>query len=293
MNPAGIGCFHVAMSRNLNWLLALLLGLAVGPAQEAGLPAEAICGYGARLVVIPAGRQRTGLSVEMLAGDVLAGQTVPLRFRVRRMPGDVPVDDLQVEHEKLMHIIGVRDDLGEFFHIHPQRTSPGLWQVIHTFTNGGRYQIWSDIKQRGTVYSFAQPMLTAAGPIRPTPAAVVPKWRDTKAGYEITLSNADGLRAGTTNWLQIVVRDANGKPVGLEFYLGALMHLVLVKDDLTVYLHGHAENHDKSQPTILFKPVFPQPGNYKLFAQFRPMKTKLSPDDAILAEFWVTVAKAE
>jgi hypothetical protein len=281
------------MSRNFNWLSALFLGLAVGLAPEAGLPAEAICGYGTRLVAVPAGSQRTGLSVEMLTGDVAVDQTVPLRFRVRRMPGDVPVDELQVEHEKLMHVIGVRVDLGEFFHIHPQRTAPGLWQVIHTFTNGGRYQIWSDIKERGTVYSFAQPVLAVTGKIRPTPAAVVPKLQDFKAGYQISLDCPDVLRAGKTNQLRIVVRDSTGKQVGMEFFLGALMHLVLVKDDLSVYLHGHAENHDKSQTTIFFNQMFPQPGSYKLFAQFRPIKTKLPPDEAILAEFWVKVAKAE
>jgi hypothetical protein len=168
-----------------------------------------------------------------------------------------------------------------------------MWQVIHTFTNGGRYQIWSDVKERGTVYSFAQPALTVAGKIHPVPPPVVPKLRDTKGGYEITLSQADGLRAGKTNQLQIIVRDSVGKQVGMDFFLGALMHLVLVKDDLSVYLHGHAENHDKSQATITFKEMFPQPGNYKLFAQFRPQKSALARDDAILAEFWVKVARAE
>jgi hypothetical protein len=171
--------------------------------------------------------------------------------------------------------------------------SPGLWQVIHTFTNGGRYQIWSDVKQRGTVYSFAQPPLVVAGKIRPGPAVIVPKLQDSKAGHEIALSYHGDLRAARTNQLQITVRDSSGKQVGTEFFLGALMHLVIVKDDLSVYLHGHAENHDKSQPTIYFNQMFPQPGKYKLFAQFRPMKTKLPLDEAILAEFWVEVGKAD
>jgi len=274
----------------------LLLSLSVGVAQESSLSpmaTEAICGYGARFIAVGAGVQRRGLTVEMLAGDVAVDQTVPLRFRVRRLPGDLPVEDLQVEHEKLMHVIGVRDDLGEFFHIHPQRMSPGLWQVIHMFTNGGRYQIWSDVKQRGTVYSFAQPPLVVAGKIRSEPVVNVPKLQDSKGGYEIALSYHGDLRATRTNQLQITVRNSSGKQIGTEFFLGALMHLVIVKDDLSVYLHGHAENHDKSQPTIYFKQMFPQPGNYKLFAQFRPMKTKLPLDEAILAEFWVRVAKAE
>jgi hypothetical protein len=135
--------------------------------------------------------------------------------------------------------------------------------------------------------------LTVAGQIHPVPAAVIPKLEDAKAGYRIALSYADPLRTGRTNQLQITVRGPLGKQIGMEFFLGALMHLVIVKEDLTVYLHGHAENHDKSQPTIFFNQMFPQPGNYKLFAQFRPQKTTLARDDAILAEFWVKVAKAE
>jgi hypothetical protein len=135
--------------------------------------------------------------------------------------------------------------------------------------------------------------LAVTGQFHPAPPATIPKLQDTKAGYEITLSPVGELRTGKTNQLQIVVRDSTGRQVGTEFYLGALMHLVLVKDDLSVYLHGHAQNHDKSQPTIYFNEMFPKPGNYKLFAQFRPAKTKLPPDEAILAEFWVKVAKAE
>jgi hypothetical protein len=254
---------------------------------------ELICGYGGRWVTIQAGRQRSGLAVDMLAGEIAVGQTVPLRFRVYQSPGDAPVDDLQVEHEKLMHVIGVRDDLGDFFHVHPQRTSPGLWQAIHTFTNGGRYQVWSDVKRRGTVYSFAQTPLVVAGKIQSGSPVVIPQLRDVKRGYEISIEGANELRAGKTNLIQVIVRNSDGAQVGMDFFLGALMHLVLVKDDLSVYLHGHAENHDRSQPTIYFKQMFPKPGNYKLFAQFRPAKTKMPLDDAILAEFWVNVGKAE
>ena len=270
------------------------MGVAAQGTSSPSVPeAEVICGYGKRFVPVIAGKPRSGLSVEMLAGDLAVDQTVPLRFRVYQSPGDLPVDDLQVEHEKLMHVIGVRDDLSEFFHIHPQRTSPGLWQVIRTFTNGGRYQIWSDIKQRGTVYSFAQAPVVVAGKLQPGAPAIMPKLQDAKNGYEISLEGADKLRVGKTNLLQITVRNSGGAQVRMDFFLGALMHLVLVKDDLSVYLHGHAENHDKSQATIYFQEVFPQPGNYKLFAQFRPAKSRMPPDEAILAEFWVKVSNAE
>jgi hypothetical protein len=284
------------MKQYLQWISALLVGLTVSRAtgQESGATAEAICGYGGRFVAAGVGKPTpNGLAVELLAGEMFAGQTVPLRFRVYQSPGDAVVDDLQVEHEKRMHVIGVRDDLGDFFHIHPQRSAPGMWQAIHTFTNGGRYQVWTDIKRRGTVYSFAQTPLVVTGRLRPGAPPVVPALTDVKSGYQISLQGADELRAGRTNLLRVIVRNSDGAPVGLDFFLGALMHLVLVRDDLDVYLHGHAENHDKSQRVVSFRQVFPAPGNYKLFAQFRPAKTKLPPDEAILAEFWVTVAKAD
>ena len=45
----------------------------------------------------------------------------------------------------------------------------------------------------------------------------------------------------------------------------------------------------KGERDIYFNHVFTQPGNYKIFAQFRPLKTKLPPEEAIRAEFWVRV----
>jgi hypothetical protein len=184
----------------------------------------------------------------------------------------------------------VREDLGAFIHIHPQRAAPGIWEVIKVFTNAGRYQIWSDIKHQGTVYSFAHPRFTVAGEIRATPRGPVPRLQDCKGGYDILLKPAEPvLVAGKTNSFAVIVRDETGNHVGTEFFLGALMHFVIVKDDLSVYHHAHAKEHWKSGRTVSFEQVFPQAGLYKIFAQFRPEKTKLPPDDAILAEFWVKV----
>lgn len=279
------------------WMSVLLLAAVDTPAQlvkTSQLPGdEAVCGYAGAMRKLTAENVRQGLAVELLAGEAAMSVTTPLRFRVTRKPQDEAVDDLQVEHEKLMHVIGVRDDLREFFHIHPQRVAPGLWQVNHTFTNAGRYQIWSDIKHQGTVYSFAQPRLSVTGVVVPMDYEKVPQLADTKAGFHITLTPPDKLVAGVTNRFQVAIRNAEDTQVGAEFFLGALLHLVVIKDDLTVYAHGHAENHLKGDRDIFFTQVFPQPGNYKIFTQFRPMKTRLSPDEAILAEFWVKVRKPE
>lgn len=275
--------------------IAFVLGCSTGAfaretAGQLTPPGEVICGYAGSYFAIEASRVKQGLSVQLLAGDVEVARPVPLRFRVSQMPQGTPLDDLQVEHEKLMHVIGVRDDLGAFIHIHPQRAAPGMWEVINVFTNAGRYQIWSDIKHRGAVYSFAHPRLMVAGETRATPRGPVPQLQDRKGGYDILLKPAEAvLVAGKTNSFAVIVRDETGNQVGTEFFLGALMHFVIVKDDLSVYHHAHAKEHWRSGRTVTFEQVFPTAGLYKIFAQLRPEKTKLPPDEAILAEFWVRV----
>lgn len=225
----------------------------------------------------------------MFAGEPTCGETTPLRFRVVRKPQDELVDDLQVEHEKLMHLIGVRRDLQEFIHIHPQRVRPGLWQVNYAFTNAGQYQFWSDIKHRGTVYSLALPPLKVAGIATSREPEIIPKLEDVKSGFRISLEMPGELVAGRTNLLLIKIYNQEGTQIGTDFFLGAALHVVVIKDDLSVYAHGHAGNHLRGERDLYFNQVFPERGNYKIFAQFRPLKTKLAPDDAILAEFWVKV----
>lgn len=288
----------VQITSKIQIRLSLLVLLAVSICRaelaenQAVSTTEPICGYSGGVRTLIAGKISQGLAVEMFAGEPVVGEISPLRFRVTRQPQGEPVDDLQVEHEKLMHVIGVSDDLREFVHIHPQRVSPGVWQVNHAFTNAGRYQLWSDVKQQGLVYSFAQSPLKVAGvPVRAV-AEKIPKLEDVKAGFRVSLETPGELVAGQTNLFLVKIHNVEGTQIGTEFFLGALLHVVVVKDDLTVYAHGHAGNHLKGERDLYFNQVFPERGNYKIFAQFRPWKTRLGPEEAILAEFWVKVRGA-
>jgi hypothetical protein len=267
---------------------------ATGPGLAQIVPGgEPVCGYATATRQLRATDVRQGLTVQWLGGDATAGELAPLRFRVVRQPQDEPVDELQVEHEKLMHVIGVREDLAEFVHVHPTRVAPGLWQVNHAFAQPGRYQFWTDIKHRGVVYSFEQPRIKVAGgnpgPVGLTPTAA--ELADRVSGFEVTLQPDRELVSGETNRLQVIIRNREGTQIGTEFFLGALLHVVIVKEDLSVYAHGHAESHLKGERDIYFQHVFPQRGMYRVFAQFRPAKTALAPDQALLARFWVRVKR--
>ena len=65
---------------------------------------------------------------------------------------------------------------------------------------------------------------------------------------------------------------ATGKPVtDLQPYLGARGHLLIVSDDLTQYVHSHpaADDPERLPSDVVFDVIFPQPGAYKLWAQFQ------------------------
>ncbi len=140
--------------------LVVLVGLPAlaqcgQPPTGPGLrPDEEICGFTGNVLRFDAASVRQGLAVELLAGDVQAHHPATLRFLVNLKPRNLPVDDLQVEHEKFIHVLGVRDDLSDFIHLHPRKAGPGWWAVSYTFTNSGRYKFWTQVKYRGVAYVF-------------------------------------------------------------------------------------------------------------------------------------------
>lgn len=250
---------------------------------------EAICGFLGKYISARPADVRRGLAVDMFVGDAKVNQPVTLRFYANQRPRNFPVDDLQVEHEKLMHVIGVSDDLSEFFHLHPGKIGEGMWALTHVFTNAGNYKFWVDVKYRGTSYAFEQPTLTVAGKIHPADKKMVPVDAAEVSGYRIKLRSQSPLRAGQTDRLEVSISNAQSNLVRTENFLGAPLHLVMVKDDLSVYLHAHTDSHNTTNPVISVTQTFPVAGRYKLFAQFRPMKSKLPRDEALLAEFCVDV----
>lgn len=271
------------------------------------------------------GRVSAGLSVRSALPEemIVAGATTTLEFLVTELPSNTPVDDLEIEHEKLMHVVGVRDDLSEFFHIHPELAATGRLRVAHQFREGGRYKLYSNVTRGGSTHSFGHPPFEVLGS-RATSTPVIEFIRNVIVdGYQVALDYREPIRAGRSEEFTFTVRGPYGDGVVLEPYLAAPMHLVIVKSDLSVYFHTHPEDqpharwpaphsfglmlprvvhahgtvvgeHEEpdSEP-VTFEATFPQLGIYKLFAQFRPEKVELAEDRSLIAEFYVRVIEKE
>lgn len=264
------------------------------------------------------GEVAEGLAVNLNVTPVpvSVGTTTRLDFFVNEKPGNipVPVSTLELEHTKLMHVIGVRDDLNEFFHIHPLPTAtPGILSVDHVFGKPGAYKVWSEIKQDGVNRSFGHPEFSVLGE-GPRSEKQVSFGRNVIAGpYQVLLELEEPVAKGHEHELAFDIHTLTGREVEVEPYLGAAMHLTIIKDDWKQFIHTHPETeggdhhslgilpfakaHTEEGSTesvgedeaVNFHVTFPEPGLYKAFAQFRPAGIELPPDEALTVSFWIKV----
>lgn len=268
-----------------------------------------------------------GLAVNLNISPVPYFTGFPLRmdFFVNQKPGNLPVgaNQLQVEHERLMHVVGVRSDLHEFFHVHPGwwADNPAIFSIDHIFNNPGLYKIWSEIKKDGVNYSFGHPPVRINGNGFPEEKTVSFSRNVITDNYQVSLAVSDAVVKGRAVEMTFDIHTLGGLEVEVEPYLGADMHLAVIKDDWSEFRHTHPEGVGHVQAPRLIKTVlahggeepagstdqhqtvssgdevigfwiaFPEPGLYKAFAQFRPGGINLPPDGALTAAFWIQVAE--
>ena len=244
------------------------------------------------------------------------GQIQKFDFFVNRKPGNVPIlfSELEIEHAKLMHVIGVRSDMNEFLHIHPDTTSSaGILSVNYTFGKPGLYKLWSEIKTGGINHSFGHPEISVQGDGEKEKKQVSFARNIVIDNYQVSLIMDEPVARGHEHDLTFDIHTLTGKEVDTENYLDAKMHLTVIKDDWKQFIHthpgsggvghGHTLNfikearangggHEEDSDVIHginFRVVFPEAGLYKAFAQFRPQGSDLPQDEALTVAFWIEV----
>ena len=186
----------------------------------------------------------------------------PYAFRIERSP-EQTVRDFQVEHTKRMHLIVVRSDLTGFQHLHPTMADEGTWRGSIRLRKGGEYRMFADFKHAGKRRTLAANVTVDGGFKRVRLPAPSPYAR-TDTGLDVGLYH-HGSGAGEPTHVQFEVAE-QGRPVTAELqpYLGAMGHLVAIREDDLEYLHTHP---DGAAPA--FHVEYPTAGNYRVFVQFR------------------------
>lgn len=198
------------------------------------------------------------------------GEKTNIKMLVYNKAGK-PVEKFETNHEKLMHLIIVRDDLTEFNHVHPVYKGKGEFEVEAEFATGGTYKLFADFIPTGGNQFTETSSVTVAGEKR----AERPLTKDaslTKVENDLEASlSISSLKAGTEALLTFTFQDVKTmKPItDLQPYLGAIGHVVILNEKLNRYLHVHPVDDNVSGPTAGFSTNFPEPGLYKIWGQFQ------------------------
>lgn len=196
---------------------------------------------------------------------------------------------LSVEHEKLVHMVIVSKDLTHFAHIHAEETqqerNSSVYKFSHVFPKAGDYLIAVDIlhglvheSKQFTFEVFGNPAQTSKQQTYPSPGVF--------QGYTVTMDYAPPL-VGSLSTIRFTIRKDGEMITDLVPYLGAAMHVAILKNDMSAFIHSHGEvhppgytpptnaTHAHAPPPARFGPIveahvtFPSPGLYSIFAEFK------------------------
>jgi hypothetical protein len=238
-----------------------------------------------------------------------AGQPALLIFTLTDASGQ-PIEDLMTHHGRKLHVLIVSEDMQVFGHVHPrdfdESIEHGVAKVSFPFPQAGRYVVAGDFMSgRGSHTARFIVDVTGVEPTgAPDGAAAPPGVRvveieaedrytrpiflrgaESTDGYTVSLQKPDEVRAGEP--VSLVYRfSRDATPVtDLRPYLAAPLHLAIVKNDLTQFMHehgtaavpghsGHSGHGDhESQVPAVFGPeitatvTFPEPGTWYVFGQ--------------------------
>ncbi|MGA7952860.1 MAG: hypothetical protein WCA07_04995 [Gloeobacterales cyanobacterium] len=241
------------------------------------------------------------------ASNLVAGKPQSLTIQVRSAEGK-PIEQFDIQHEKLMHLIIVRNDLSYFTHIHPESISKGKLQFTANLPADGQYTAFADYVPKGAQEQVSTQILNVGtGKETTSSPPLTPDVTLSKSVGDLKVSlrlDPKTIKPGQETAVTLDIKDAAGKPVtDLQPYLGAMGHLVMIEQSpvLTAanYLHAHpqdqkgmaATSHSLAQygqqssmaiehseqskeatatpGQVTFETVFPKAGIYKLWGQFQ------------------------
>lgn len=197
-----------------------------------------------------------------------ASQPAKLRLMLHDAMGNM-LKDFEPTHEKLAHLIIVRQELDEFAHLHPAVDAEGNLSVDHTFPIGGKYHLFLDYKAAGKPPATAQTTIDVEGN-SPTAAPLALNVPGTVQGDDYTAAVSFNSSANKSRVMTFKIRDQTGSEVSdLEPYLGAMGHLVVLSSDAKNYVHAHPLTEVPNGGTVEFEVHFPGSGMYKAWGQFQ------------------------
>lgn len=205
-----------------------------------------------------------------------AGETAELEVAVfSRSAGNIQVREFDIQHERPMHLIVVREDLGVFAHVHPELAGDGKFRLQYTFPHAGEYTLFADVAPKGAGGQVLPLRLKVDGNKGGRYVIGAEKLTGEAASGSVRVAFAQAqFLTGKTLRIECNIRDAQSGHVvnDLQPYLGALGHLILVHEDGETFVHSHPDELDPlagRDGHLAFLARFPKLGRYRGWVQLQ------------------------
>jgi len=205
-----------------------------------------------------------------LEDNETAGEGTWIRLHITN--NNEPIQDFEVNHEKLLHLIIVSKDLSYFNHLHPKYKGNGIFEIDNEFPTGGEYRIVADFKPSNGSAMSKMGWIQVDGKTSEPVAVMIDKVLEKSIdGKKVILSLDHQLEAEKELTLKFtLLNERSNQPISdLEPYLGSIGHVVVFSEDAERYLHVHAMEDQGSGPEAAFETTFPEGGIYKIWSQFQ------------------------
>ncbi len=187
---------------------------------------------------------------------------VPLKVRI-----DIPgVPAFELMHEKLLHLFVVSADLQYFAHEHPLVDGRGFTHQT-VLPRDGVYKFVADFYPRGGVPQLGEVLVSTAGWKGSLADAVAVLKPDMAAQHAINLTVSLRMEKPVPGRKTLLFFDLSPKE-GLQQYLGAWAHMLMMSEDLADTVHEHPSIADGSG-IVQFDVFFARATRYRLWIQFQ------------------------
>ena len=188
----------------------------------------------------------------------------------------LPIDDIVLHHQALMHLVLIDPASHTFLHLHPARVKPGQYLIDLPVIAQGTYDVVVEIERANsgsqvTHQQVALGVATAQALPAPSPLPATIQ----SGAYTITVQTTTPAQVGLPVELSAVVTRA-GQPVSaLDYWLGMRGHMLVRNPNGAIFGHIHAVGamNDAFEPVsvagnhVTFVYAFPTAETYAVWVQ--------------------------
>ncbi len=219
-----------------------------------------------------------------------------------------PIENLQVNHDRMVHTVIVSADWSTFVHVHHEDYADltavdlrsSTFHFPLTLPYGGRYFVMFDYAHQDAWLQSTADLEVTGAPAQQAAPDTTPTTTATVDDVEVTLTWEVPAQIGIESAWSLDIKTTDGEDVtDLVQYLGADGHVAIVNEATTFGTHTHAwfpgagdmapsmdMPHQYSGPYLPFHYVFDAPGPHKMWVQF----TRESSDQVYSVPFVFDVA---